>query len=171
MKTRAETFAWNVKNQLGKVHRVASLEKVPALVRRLAEQLGLEPKAVVAAASDLKDINWKGLEVEHRPAEIEDVLGISRAMAGIAETGTLVFASGKSNPPSLNFIPEYSIAIVRESELVDTSEEVWAILRKKQPFPATINMVTGPSKTGDIEQTLFLGAHGPRELHVVMVKS
>ncbi len=153
MKTRAETFAWNVKNQLGKVHQVASLEKVPALVQRLAEELGLEPNAVAAPVSDLKDMNWKGLEVEYRPAGIEDVLGISRAMAGIAETGTLVFASGKSSPPSLNFVPEYSIAIVRESELVETSEEVWAILKEMEPFPFTINLVTGPSKTGDIEQT------------------
>jgi len=140
-------------------------------VRELAEKMKVKPKAVASSNAVLKDLDWKGLEIEHRPAAIEDVLGISRAVAGIAETGTLVFASGKSNPPSLNFVPEYSIAIIREEELVDTSEEVWEILRERETFPATINMVTGPSRTGDIEQTLFLGAHGPRELHVVIVKS
>jgi len=171
MTSRAETFTWNGKNQLGQVHEVASLDKLPALVLELAKKMRLKPKAVASSGPDLADLDWRGLEVEYRPAAIEDELGISRAMAGIAETGTLVFASGKRNPPSLNFVPEYSIAVVREEELVETFEDVWKLLRERETFPATINMVTGPSKTGDIEQTLFLGAHGPRELHVVIVKN
>lgn len=170
MRNQVDNFIRNVKNQLGQVHYLASMDKAPALVMDLAKKLDVPARAVAAADADIEAMDWRGLEVDYRPARIEDVLGISRALAGIAETGTVVFISDKNHPPSLNFIPEFSIVILRENEIVPAPEDVWALLKKSGPMPSTLNLVTGPSRTGDIEQTLFLGAHGPRELHILLVR-
>ncbi|MHA1543953.1 MAG: LutC/YkgG family protein [Alphaproteobacteria bacterium] len=161
-------FAKKMTASMGQVHEVGSINKVPAKVLEIVKNLKIKPKAVAAAG--LKSLNWGKMAVEFRPAEISDVLGISMPQFGIAETGTLIFGSSKEDPASLNFVPEFSIAILKTSVLVETSEEVWAALVEKGPMPRTLNMISGPSKTGDIEQTLFLGAHGPRELHVILVK-
>ena len=171
MSKRVDSFIQNVKCQLGQVHRLPSMNRAPALVMELAEKLNVPARAVAAADADIEGMDWRGIEVEYRPARIEDVLGISRALAGIAETGTVVFISDKNHPPSLNFIPEFSFVILQENEIVPVPEDVWALLKKRGPMPSTLNLVTGPSRTGDIEQTLFLGAHGPRELHVLLVKA
>jgi len=165
----AQKFTKKMTASMGQVHEVNSMAKVPAKVLEIAKGLKIEPKAVAAGA--LKKLNWGKMDVEYRSAEISDVLGISMPGYGIAETGTLVFGSSKEDPASLNFVPEFSIAILKMSVMVETSEEVWAALAENGGMPRTLNMISGPSKTGDIEQTLFLGAHGPRELHVILVKS
>lgn len=163
----SQNFTKKMTASMGKVHEVSSLKKVPAKVLEIARGLEIEAKAV--AGADLKALNWGKMAVEFRAAEISDVLGISLPQFGIAETGTLVFGSSKEAPPSLNFVPEFSIAVLKMSRLVETPEEVWEALAEKGKMPRTLNMISGPSKTGDIEQTLFLGAHGPRELHVILV--
>lgn len=165
----AQKFTKKMTASMGQVHEVNSMANVPAKVLEIAKGLKIEPKAV--AAGGLKKLSWGKMAVEYRSAEISDVLGISMPGYGIAETGTLVFGSSKEDPASLNFIPEFSIAILKMSVMVETSEEVWAALVEKGKMPRTLNMISGPSKTGDIEQTLFLGAHGPRELHVIIVKA
>lgn len=165
----AQNFAKKMTASMGQTHEVGSMNKVPAKVLEIVKRLKIEPRAV--AGADLKSLSWGKMEVEYRRAKISDVLGISMADFGIAETGTLVFGSSRQAPASLNFVPEFSIAILKMSVLVETSEEVWAALAEKGQMPRTLNMISGPSKTGDIEQTLFLGAHGPRELHVILVKS
>jgi L-lactate dehydrogenase complex protein LldG len=153
------------------VHTVPSLSKVPQKVLEISRNLGLEPRAAAAPVGAIRELDWKGMEVEFRNAGISDVLGVSLANFGIAETGTLVFAATSETPASLNFVPEYSVAVLRQADILEKSEDLWAALKKAGGLPHTLNLVSGPSKTGDIEQTLFLGAHGPRELHVIIVKS
>lgn len=162
-----QNFKKKMTASMGMVHEVGSMNKVPAKVLEIAEGLKIEPKAVAAAS--LESMKWGKIEVDFRPAEISDVLGLSMPQFGIAETGTLVFCASKEDPASINFVPEFSIAILKEVDILETPEEVWAALKGK--MPRTLNMISGPSKTGDIEQTLFLGAHGPRELHVILVKN
>ena len=80
--------------------------------------------------------------------------------------------SGADNPTTLNFLPETHIVVLESGDLVGTYEEVWTRLREKfgeGEMPRTVNMITGPSRTADIEQTLELGAHGPRRLHVIIL--
>ena len=89
------------------------------------------------------------------------------AFAGIAETGTLVMVSSKQSPVNHHFLPEFNIAILRQSKLVDTMESLWPLIGE---HPRTINLITGPSKTADIEQTIVYGAHGPRTLHIILVR-
>ena len=80
--------------------------------------------------------------------------------------------SGAHNPTTLNFLPDNHIVILRASDIEADYEAVWARLRERYGagiMPRTVNLVTGPSRSADIEQKLLLGAHGPRRLHVVIV--
>ncbi len=79
--------------------------------------------------------------------------------------------SGPQTPTTLNFLPENHVVVVRASQVVGAYEEVWDRLRAANPaaLPRTVNMITGPSRTGDIELRLELGAHGPRRLHIVLI--
>ena len=97
---------------------------------------------------------------------------MSHAFAAVAETGTLVLISGADNPTTLNFLPDVHIVVVDASDIAPDFETVMARLRERfgaGVMPRTVNMITGPSRSADIEQTLILGAHGPRKLHVIVV--
>jgi L-lactate dehydrogenase complex protein LldG len=112
------------------------------------------------------------LEIEEGIAEAADATSLTGAFAAIAETGTLMMASGPQAPVTLNFLPENHIVVLRASQVTGTYEEAWQRLRAqlgKDVMPRAVNMITGPSRTGDIEQTILLGAHGPRRLHVLLV--
>lgn len=103
-----------------------------------------------------------------------DTAGLSRAIAGIAETGTLVFTSGADNPTTLNYVPENHLVVVRASDIVGAYEDMWARLRSTHGeglMPRAVNFISGPSRTADIEQQLVMGAHGPRRLAVMILGS
>jgi L-lactate utilization protein LutC len=98
-------------------------------------------------------------------------IGITGVHALIAETGTLVLSSRPDEPRSLSLLPPIHIAVAHQSQLV---ADLFDLFEKTfQPFigsfPSCISMITGPSKTGDIELRLVTGVHGPGELHVVLV--
>ena len=91
---------------------------------------------------------------------------------GIAETGTLALVSGADNPTTLNFLSDNHIVVLSRDAILADYESAFAKLRGaygKGGAPRTLNFITGPSRSGDIEQTLLLGAHGPRRLHIVIV--
>jgi L-lactate dehydrogenase complex protein LldG len=126
----------------------------------------------MATQSPLNEIDWpQSLTIEHRPARREDRIAVTGAFAGIAETGTLVLLSSPGSPTTLNFLPDVHIAVLRREQIVTHIEDVWTRLRaQSKAMPRTVNMITGPSRTADIEQTIQLGAHGPRSLHVILVE-
>ena len=113
------------------------------------------------------------LEIARGPSEGDDLNAVSAAFAAVAETGTLALVSGPDNPTTLNFLPDNHFVVVFADDVVGDSESVFARLRKPPMAPArlprTVNFITGPSRSADIEQTLLLGAHGPRRLHIVVV--
>jgi L-lactate dehydrogenase complex protein LldG len=131
----------------------------------------------VRAGSDayLRDLDWRSepaLERLEGPAKGTDEVGLSRVTAAIAETGTLVLASGADNPVTVTFLPETHIAVVEDAAIVGGFEGVWARLRDrfgKATMSRTVNFVSGPSRTADIGGQLVMGAHGPRRLCVIMV--
>jgi L-lactate dehydrogenase complex protein LldG len=97
-------------------------------------------------------------------------LGISGVAYAIAETGTLVMASARSEPRSLSLLPPVHIAVVGQSQLLPDLFDFFAALETgKAQLPSCLSLITGPSKTGDIELKLVTGVHGPGELHVVVV--
>ena len=110
------------------------------------------------------------------PAEPEDQVGLSRAIAGVAETGTLVLASGADNPVTLAFLPETHIVVLAKSAIVGSYEDAMQLVaaelssqEKPGQMPRTLNLITGASRTGDIGGRIVMGAHGPRRLAVVIV--
>lgn len=132
----------------------------------------------VRAATDpvLKAITWDsepGLTVTTGAAEAGDLVTVTSAFVGIAETGTLMLLSGPASPTTLAFLPSDHIVVIPQDRIVGTYEDAWTLLRTENgvgiALPRVINWITGPSRTADIEQTLLLGAHGPRRLHIVLV--
>jgi L-lactate dehydrogenase complex protein LldG len=132
--------------------------------------------AAMAPSSSLDRYDWasqKMLAVRRGRGEGNDQVSITGAFAGIAETGTVVTTSGPDHPVSLNLLPDTHIVVLREDDIVTGYEEVWDLLRArygKDTMPRTVNTITGPSRTGDIEQTIELGAHGPRRMHIIVVR-
>ncbi len=114
----------------------------------------------------------KALEVKTGASDGDDLAGLSHALGGIAETGTLLLTSGPDNPTTLNFLPEYHIVVIEAGDVDGTMEEAFGRLRKASKakgIARAVNLVTGPSRSGDIEQKIILGAHGPKSLHVIVV--
>ena len=144
---------------------------VSATVARHMRTHRLGAKLVVAPDPDLAPIRWSNrLQVERRAAVGEDRVSVTGAFAGIAESGTLVLLSGPHSPTTLNFLPGDHLVVLAAERVLPSMEEVWARLRGTgRPMPRTVNLITGPSKTADVEQTLQEGAHGPRRLHLILI--
>lgn len=114
----------------------------------------------------------RALEIKRGPSDGYDEAGVSHAFGGIAETGTLVMLSGVDNPTTINFLPEHHIVVVDAEAIDGDLETAIAKIRTrygKGKMPRTVNLISGPSRSGDIEQKLVLGAHGPRALHLIVV--
>ena len=157
------------------VARVAAGD-VPAAVSAYLASNNLPMQAVMASDAALDRYDWKSrpmLELRRGLPVDADRVAVTGAVAGIAETGTLVFASGPEHPTSLNLLPETHVVILRQADVVGPLEQVFTELRARYgegTMPRTLMTVTGPSRTGDIEQQLELGAHGPRRLHILLVR-
>ncbi|HUC64158.1 MAG TPA: LUD domain-containing protein [Stellaceae bacterium] len=151
--------------------RVARAADVPAAVADYLSQRNLPSRLVMTPDPQLDDIPWGDrpmLEIRRGRAEDRDQVGVTACFAGIAETGTLMLISGPESPTRNNFLPDTHIVVIRGQQVVASYEEGWTRLRGKA-MPRTVNFITGPSRTGDIEQRLELGAHGPRRLHIVLI--
>ena len=100
-----------------------------------------------------------------------DPVGVALARAGVAETGTVVMVSGAESPTKLNYLPESHIVVLPASAIVASYEQGLDIARgdKGSRLPRTINWISGPSRTADIEQTILVGVHGPKRIHIVIV--
>jgi L-lactate dehydrogenase complex protein LldG len=155
----------------GRVTRVARIDEVADVVAGLLQSFDLGDRLVVAPDPALEGIPWSNrLSVERRAANGDDRLSVTGAYAAVAETGSLVLLSSAESPTTLNFLPDDHVIVVRESQVVPHIEDVWARMRgDKRAMPRTVNFITGPSKTGDVEMILQEGAHGPRRLHVILV--
>lgn len=150
----------------GTIEIIPRTTDIPFAILTFLQQYQL-PQEIVAATR-LKAINWpRQWQVTYRAAQPADQVSVSWAFAGIAETGSVVLLSSPTSPTTLNFLPSNHIVILSQTDLVAHIEAVWIRLRS-QPFPRTLNIITGPSRTADIEQTLQVGAHGPKRLHVIL---
>ena len=148
---------------------VAAIADAPAAVARYLKDHKLPMRGCVWPA--LAQLAWAGagIDVAPGPAQDTDLLGITGAFAAIAETGTLMTVSGVESPGSVSLLPETHVAVVSARRIVAHMEDAWALLRAElgEP-PRAVNFISGPSRTGDIEQTIVLGAHGPYRVHIVI---
>jgi len=100
----------------------------------------------------------------------QDRLGITGTFCAIAETGTLVVLTGQGSPTATTLLPDTHVAVVHADRIVSGMEEAFALVRRERGcLPRAVNLISGPSRTGDIEQTIVLGAHGPYQVHIVVL--
>ena len=152
------------------VETVQALSDVPAAAHRYLTQHVLPLQAI--AWPTLQDLQWAeaGLTVEFRKPQDSDAVGITGCFCATAETGTLVLLSGPQTYASAGLLPETHVAVVPASRIVAGHEEAFGLMRSERgELPRAVNFVSGPSRTGDIEQTIVLGAHGPYRVHVIVV--
>ncbi|MCT4656844.1 MAG: lactate utilization protein [Cohaesibacter sp.] len=155
--------------------RIADYDALPEAIsdylrgRNLPQRLRMgQDKRLIAASWD----KVPSLETSIGPSDGSDLVGLSHALGGVAETGTAIFTSGRDNPTTLNFLPETHIIVVDAKDIASDYESVLDRLRNDvgdAQMPRVVNMITGPSRSGDIEQTILLGAHGPKFVHVIVV--
>ncbi|WP_349604160.1 MULTISPECIES: LutC/YkgG family protein [Cupriavidus] len=174
-----EHFLAQAQRMASTVDRVATMEEVPAATVRFLDSLSLVHRAVAWDA--LGALPWQaaGIEVECRPPvrEVEadhdhgDLVGITGCFCAIAETGSLMLLSGPTTFASAALLPETHVAVVPRSRIVAGLEDAFALVRSERgELPRATNIISGPSRTGDIEQTIVLGAHGPYRVHVILVE-
>jgi L-lactate dehydrogenase complex protein LldG len=89
-----------------------------------------------------------------------------------------MMVSGPEHPTTLNILPETHVIILGREQVLGSYEDGWARLRTARrqedggwSMPRTVNFITGPSRSADIEQKLQMGAHGPRRVHIIIVDS
>ncbi|MEM0922684.1 MAG: lactate utilization protein [Pseudomonadota bacterium] len=148
--------------------RIPSLDALPLAV---AEELrGRNLPAAIRTGSDpIFERDWGPVDRSIGPGRLEEPATLSRAEFGVAETGTLCLTSGPDNPVTLTFLGETHFAVVMAEDVVPGFEEMWQGWRARALDPRTTNLVTGPSRSGDIGQILQLGAHGPVSLHIFVI--
>lgn len=170
----------NIEKEFGTVARVGEAGEVPGAVAEYLASQNLPSTLVMSPHPALQALPWGErplLQVREGRAEATDLVSVQHVFAAIAETGTLMLPSGAERPTTVNLLPDTAIAVLWASRVVGAYEEAWDLLRAEgvvQPsggfMPRNVMLVTGPSRSADIEQTLELGAHGPRRLHVVLIE-
>jgi L-lactate dehydrogenase complex protein LldG len=172
---RLKLFAAMVEAANGTAEMLASAADVPSAVAALLRRHNLPLQIRRGDDPRLAALPWekeRTLEVSTGASDGHQLASVSHAFAGVAETGTLVMASGPDNPTTLNFLPDTHIVVVDAKDIAGDYETVWQRVRETfgiDALPRAINMITGPSRSADIAQILILGAHGPRRLHVLVV--
>lgn len=173
-----ELFARQARRMASTVETAADRGDIAPAVRRFLDALSLPP--LLAEQKSLRGVCWPefsdldwaaaGLAIEARPTRGDDRIGITGCFCGIAETGTLVFTSGAQTPTGTILLPDTHVAVLRAERIVQTMEDAFSLIQSELgSLPRAINLVSGPSRTGDIEQTIVLGAHGPYRVHILLL--
>jgi L-lactate dehydrogenase complex protein LldG len=169
-----ERFVAMAKEASATVVRLTDPASVPRAVLDYALARDLPPAVVAAPARALEHLPWTSaqrLVVRFGLPTPADRLSLTEVSAGIAETGTLMVRSGATAPNTLHFLPEAHVAVLPASAVVGAYEDAWSRLRNDvgdQP-PRIVTLITGPSRSSDIERTLAIGVHGPRMLHILVI--
>ena len=152
------------------ITEVAGLADVPGELVRYIAGASLRPRCVGWPEFAMLDWQAAGIQYDNRPANSDDLIGITGCYCAIGETGTLLLLGAPDTPKSTALLPETHICIVKKSRMVPTMEDAFQLMRNElgEPPRATF-FVSGPSRTADIEQTIVIGAHGPYRVHVVLI--
>lgn len=176
---RVALFCQEASRVNASIVELTRFDEIPAAVSEYLRTHQLPAKVKIAPHNDITSLDWNintSLMIEEGRGAGDDGVSVSVAFGGVAETGTLVMTSGPETPTSLNFLPLDHIVVVRAHEIAGNYEAIWERIRDVQTkrgcegiLPRTVNWITGPSRTADIEQTLLLGAHGPQRLHILVI--
>jgi L-lactate dehydrogenase complex protein LldG len=174
-KARVALLAEMIAAAAGSVAQVSDVAGVPGAVAGFLRRHNLPLSVRRGHDARLAALPWQlegALVVTVGASDGQQLASVSHAFGAVAETGTLVLTSGSDNPTTLNFLPDNHIVLVDVNDVVGDFETMFAKLRRhfgEGQLPRLVNLITGPSRSADIEQTLILGAHGPRRLHVSLV--
>ena len=172
---RLALFRRMVQLAAGTIEEISHADEVPTAVAAFLRAHNLPPSVRRGADPRLEAMPWareRTLEVATGASDGSDLVAVSHAFGAAAETGTLMLNSGRDNPTTLNFLPDTHVVVVQAKDIAGDYESLWQRLRDLYgagTMPRAVNWITGPSRSADIEQTLILGAHGPRRLHVIVV--
>ena len=171
---QVDLFVRNVEKEFGTVSRVPDADTVPEAVAEYLASQNLPSELAMSPHPELQAIPWATrpmLQIREGRAEATDLVSVQHAFAAVAETGTLMFPSAPERPTTINLLPDTAVVVLRTSRIVGPYEDAWDLLRSEMgSMPRNVMWVTGPSRSADIEQTLELGAHGPRRLHIVLIE-
>ena len=174
---QVDLFVANVEKEFGTVARVPDADAVPAAIADYLAAQNLPSDFAMAPHPDLQALPWDTrplLQRREGRAQASDLVCVQQGYAAVAETGTLMLPAAPERPTTINLLGDTAIVVLRASRVVGAYEEAWDLLRAERGgdggfMPRNVMLVTGPSRSADIESTLELGAHGPRRLHVVLV--
>jgi L-lactate dehydrogenase complex protein LldG len=166
-----ERFAAKMIEKSATLERIASLADVGDAAARFVTSHGAAQRLCISPA--LNDIAWPpGFTIHAGAAGRDEQTSVTPCFAAVAEAGAVITLSGPNTPSTLNFVPENHIVIVHAGQVVRHFEDAWAQWRASGlTIVRTLNVISGPSRTADIEQTIQLGAHGPRRLHILLVSA
>lgn len=164
----AEVFTQRITRRAATVQTLADIGDVPAAV---AAHLRTHCLPTHIAVSDpLAALAWPApLQVHTGAAQRNEAVAVSLARLAVAETGSVLLGSGSDTPTTHNFVPDDHLVVLHRQDIVAHLEDAWTSLRNHGGMPRAVNLIAGPSRTGDIEQTIQLGAHGPRRLHILLI--
>jgi L-lactate dehydrogenase complex protein LldG len=174
---RLELFRQMVETAKASIAVLDRKDDIPAAVADYLRSKNLPQSIRHGADERLALIPWAKaptLEVTKGASDGAELASVSYSFGAVAESGTLVMVSGADNPTTLNFLPDHHLVVVDEKDIAGDYETIWDQVRARfgaNQMPRAVNWITGPSRSGDIEQTHLLGAHGPRSLHVLVVRS
>jgi L-lactate dehydrogenase complex protein LldG len=174
---RTEVFRQMVESAKASIVILDSKDDVPAAVANYLRSKNLPQSVRHGEDERLALIPWakeRALEVTKGASDGAQLASVSYSFGAVAESGTVVMVSGAGNPTTLNFLPDHHLVVVDERDIAGDYETVWDRIRERfgaNKMPRVVNWITGPSRSGDIEQTHLLGAHGPRSLHVLVVRN
>jgi len=150
------------------VRRTRSPE-LPAVLAEILRACGAEKVALSEDLTGLADaLRGIGVEVGGPEVAREAPVGITGAEFGVAETGTLVVRSGGGRRTA-SLLPPVHVAVLPEDRLLPDLDALFEQL-SGSPLPSAVTLITGPSRTADIEQTLTPGVHGPGKVYIVLVE-
>jgi L-lactate utilization protein LutC len=157
-------FAERARTVHAEVRMLSSKDELAGAVAELLRARNLP--AIVHVPPDAEKLDLGALSIESAPPGPDDA-ALAIAPFAVAETGTLVYPAANGRPASWHFRPGFEIAVLNAKDILPHLENV---LARIGTLPHTVNLVSGPSRTGDIEQTLELGAHGPKALAILIIR-
>ncbi len=152
---------------------VSKHSQIPVAVNDFLSSHDLPTEMVMGNTDFLHAIDWPDdWKIERRTARKSDVISVTDAICAIAETGTILIASSPKVSATHLYLPENHVVIMDIGQLVRHLEDALQLASKQiSGHSRGLHMITGPSKTADVEQTIQYGAHGPRRLHAIFIDS
>ncbi len=167
-----EVFVARAEAAGSSLSRVTQKTAAAQAIKGYLENQALPLELVMDSSPLLGSLPWPAdISVRQAPLRTEDQTALTLAYAAVAETGSLVQLSSAESPTALNFLPDHYICLLPSSRIVAHLEDLWALMRaESRVMPRAVNLITGPSRTADVEQTIQMGAHGPRSVHIVLME-